>query len=408
MVNNALFILEVGKESLVTILRNCRVIDVKEGVARETSVKVQKGQIVELGESRDPGEDFIDLGGAYLLPGLITSHVHLGHVFPFNEMDPNESPALTVLRCYRRGVDALRAGITTVRTMSTRYGADIHLRTMIRNGWVEGPRIVSACRGISATGGHGSRIGALLADSPDEFRKRAREELVAGADHLKIFITGGISHREETFGEPQMTLEEMEAVVSVARSKNTYVVVHSGDSGAILKAVRAGVLSFEHGYLLDREAARAIRGSGGYLTPTLVVTRSANWMKEHRFEPWTIEKALDAAPDHLESARTAIREGVKILNGTDIPPGEKDEGVNIVVRECEYLVEAGLSPLGSIQTCTTNPAELMKLDKQIGKVEPGYQADLVATRENPLKDIHALRGIFFVMQSGKVIRQDHV
>jgi imidazolonepropionase-like amidohydrolase len=87
-------------------------------------------------------------------------------------------------------------------------------------------------------------------------------------------------------------------------------------------------------------------------------------MKEHRFEPWTIEKALDAAPDHLESARTAIREGVKILNGTDIPPGEKDEGVNIVVRECEHLVEAGLSPLGSMQTCTTNPAELMKLDKQ--------------------------------------------
>ncbi len=392
----------------MTILRNCRVIDVKEGVVRETSVKVEKGRIAELGEGRTPGEDFIDLEGAYLLPGLITSHVHLGHVFPFNEIDPNESPALTALRCYRRGVDALRAGITTVRTMSTRYGADIDLRTMIRKGWVEGPRIVSACRGISATGGHGSRIGALLADSPDEFRKKSREELVAGADHLKIFITGGISHREETFSEPQMTLEEMEAVVSVARSKNTYVVAHAGDSGAILRAVKAGVRSFEHGYLLDREAARAIRENGGYLCPTLVVTRTPNWMKEHRFEEWTIQKALEAGNDHLESARTAIREGVKILNGTDIPPGEMDEGVNIVVREMEYLVEAGLSPLGSIQTCTLHPAELMKIDQQIGKVELGTQADLVATRDNPLKDIRALRGIFFVMQSGRVIRRDHV
>jgi imidazolonepropionase-like amidohydrolase len=305
-------------------------------------------------------------------------------------------------------VDALLAGITTVRTMSTRYGADIDLQTMIPKGWVEGPRIISACRGISATGGHGSRIGALLADSPDEFRKKSREELVAGADHLKIFITGGISHREETFSEPQMTLEEMEAVVSVARSKNTYVVAHAGDSGAILRAVKAGVRSFEHGYLLDREAARAIRENGGYLCPTLVVTRTPNWMKEHRFEEWTIQKALEAGNDHLESARTAIREGVKILNGTDIPPGEMDEGVNIVVKEMESLVEAGLSPLGSIQTCTFHPAELMKIDKQIGKVEPGTQADLVATRDNPLKDIRALRGIFFVMQSGRVIRRDHV
>jgi imidazolonepropionase-like amidohydrolase len=130
-------------------------------------------------------------------------------------------------------------------------------------------------------------------------------------------------------------------------------------------------------------------------------------MREHRFEEWTIQKALEAGKDHLESIRTAIREGVKILNGTDIPPGDEDEGVNITVKEMEHYVDAGLSPVEAIQTSSLNGAELMGIDNQIGAVEPGYQADLIATRENPLKDIRALREIFFVMQSGKVIRWDH-
>lgn len=382
-------------------------VDVRRGLVKEASVAIEGGKIVSLGDLKNSESHSIDLEGAYLLPGLVNCHVHLGIVFPFNEFDPRESPAVTALRCLRRGMDALQAGVTTVRTVGTAYGADLFLRSMIQKGWVKGPRIVSAGSSISVTGGHGDNLGALLADGPDEFLKKAREELVSGANHLKIYITGGISHREETFDEPQMSLGEMKAVVSVARSKNTYVTAHAGESGPILKAVEAGVRCFEHGYLLGREAARAVRESRGYLCPTLVVTRSPNWMRENRFEEWTIQKALEAGNDHLESIRTAIREGVKILNGTDIPPGDEDEGVNVTVKEMEHYVDAGLSPLEAIQTSSLNGAELMGIGQQIGVVEPGTQADLIATRDNPLEDIRALRGIFFVMQSGSVIRWDH-
>lgn len=388
----------------MTILRHARAVDVRTGTIREAAVRVEGGRIAALDPRGSADAGGVDLEGAYLLPGLITCHTHLSIVFPFHETDQHESPAITALRCQRRGIDALRAGITTVRTVGELHRADIALRTMIRKGWAEGPRVVSGGRSISTTAGHGSGFGAILADGADEFRKAARQELAAGADHLKIFITGGIAHRGESFSEPQTSVEEMEAAVAVARSKNTYVCAHAGGSEPIVKAVNAGVRCFEHGYQVDRQAARAIRDAGGYLVPTLSVTRSATWMQEHRFEPWTIEKALAAGPDHLESIRIAVAEGVKIVNGTDVPPGDTSDGVSVAVREMEYMADAGLSPLESVRATTLRAAELLGLASEIGAVEPGYQADLIAVRENPLEDIRALRGIFFVMQAGRVIR----
>ena len=129
-------------------------------------------------------------------------------------------------------------------------------------------------------------------------------------------------------------------------------------------------------------------------------------MEAHGFEQWTIEKAIMAGGDHLESIRIAIQEGVQIINGTDAPPGDSDRGVNLTVKEIEHYVDAGLSNLAAIQASTLNCAELMGLAEEIGIVEPGYYADLIAVRENPLEDIQALRGIFFVMQAGRVIRRD--
>lgn len=126
----------------------------------------------------------------------------------------------------------------------------------------------------------------------------------------------------------------------------------------------------------------------------------------NRFEPWAMEKARDAASSHMESVRIAIQEGVRVVAGTDLPPGDTDEAGNVTVRELEFLVEAGLSPLEAIQASLVNGPTLMGIEGQVGTVQPGYQADLIAVRENPLEDIRALREIFFVMQSGKVIRWD--
>ncbi len=272
----------------MTTLCHCRIVDVRQGLIKEGSVTVEGDKIISADNHRVLDTDSIDIEGGYLLPGLINCHVHLGEVFPSSRNDPNEGSAIQVLRCLRRGMDALQAGITTVRSEGTRYGADIDLRTMIRRNWVEGPRIVSCRQSIQVTGGHGSEFGAVSADGPEDFLKKARSELFAGADHLKIFITGGIARRLEAFDHSQMTAEEIEAVVTAARGRNTYVSAHSGSPGPILEAVKAGVRSFEHGYIFDREAARSLRESASYLCPTLFVTRCSDWMQKNRFESWLI------------------------------------------------------------------------------------------------------------------------
>ncbi len=389
-------------------LGNARIVDVDTGAIQEGSVVIEGSRIAAVESTRRsaPGEDTIDLDGGYLLPGLVTCHTHLSIVFPFHRTDETESPATTVLRCRRRAREALRAGVTTVRTVGELHRADIALRESIRLGFAEGPRIVSGGKGLSVTGGHGRGFGAILVDGPEGFRRAAREEIAAGADHLKIFISGGIAHQEERLDEPQMSFDEMEAVVAVARSIDTYVCAHAGGPGAIRTAIDAGVVSFEHGYRLDRETCRRMKQAGCYLVPTLSVTRSPEWMRENGFEGWTIDKATSAAADHLDSVRLAVREGVRILNGTDMPPGDRNEGVNATVREMEHLAEAGMSPLQVLQASTWVAAELMKLDREIGRVAPGLMADLIAVRDNPVKDVRALEDIYFVMQSGRVVRYD--
>src|SRR4030042_5351970 len=176
---------------MVGVRENCRGIYVARGLIQETVVTIEKEKIVGFGDSEDR-EDVFDLEGAYLLPGLVNGHVHLGDVFPFSEVDPNEGKAVHVLRCLKRGIDALQAGITTVRTEGTRYGVDVDLRAMIRKGWAEGPRILAAREALRVTGGQGDDVGAVSADGAQEFQKRAREQFSAGADTLEIFITGGL------------------------------------------------------------------------------------------------------------------------------------------------------------------------------------------------------------------------
>lgn len=389
---------------MITLLRNCKVVDVRKGKVREGSITIQDDKILSV-DKRAGADRIIDLKGAYVLPGLISCHTHLSLVFPFHETKENESPAITALRCWRRGMDALNAGITTVRTVSEMHRADIDLRTMSRKGWVQAPRIYSAGKGISTTGGHGHGFGVLVADGPDEFRKAVRQEFTAGANHIKIFITGGIAQPSETFDESQMTFEEVKAAVEAAQAKNSYVCAHSGSPIPIQQAVRAGVKCFEHGYHMDSKTVRAMREAGCYLVPTLVVTRSPTWMKEHGFEDWTIKKALGAGADHLDSIKAAVREGVKIVNGTDLPPGDKEDGIAIVVKEMEYLIHAGLSNLGAIQASTIHPAELLGISRQLGAVESGLEADLIACQENPLSNIRALAQLNFVMQAGQLIRE---
>ena len=271
---------------------------------------------------------------------------------------------------------------------------------------MQGPRILAGGKSVGVSGGHGALFGLVGADGPDEFLKAARTELAFGADHVKIFITGGISASARLREESEMTKEEMEAVVRVARSRGTYVTAHAGGSEPILKAVEAGVTCFEHGYVLNRAAAKAIKEVEGYLVPTLDVTRSPVWMREHGTAEQGIERILSAANAHLEGIKTAIEEEVKLVNGTDIPPGDLNDGVNATVKEMEFLMDAGLSPIEVIRSSTIYAADLCRISDKVGLVKPGYVADLIAVPSNPISDLKTMRRIKFVMKGGQIIRDD--
>ncbi|MDA4128852.1 MAG: amidohydrolase family protein [Thaumarchaeota archaeon] len=393
------------------ILRNCNVVDVREGTIRpNVSIRVE-GKIIQSITPGSPtsGELTKDLSGAYVLPGLINAHVHLYVLSPIQAINPHENPAETALRCYSHASDALKAGVTTVRTVGELNRVDIALRSMITKGWVQGPRIVSAGRGVTPTGGHGAGL-ATEADGPDGFRRAAREDFAAGADHIKLFVSGGIANihdSRESLTEPQATLQEMEAAVSVASSKGTYVCAHATGSEIVEMAAEAGVRSFEHCYELNKDAVDAIRSVNGFLVPTLSVTSlPPEYRRKRGFSESTIDKMSAARPKHLESVRAAVRAGVKVVVGTDTPPGNTSEDVNVTVKETEFLVEAGMSPLEAVRSATLNAAELIMMEDRLGLVEPRYQADLVAMPSNPLEDIKNLRKIAFVMYDGQIIRDD--
>lgn len=387
-------------------LTDARVVNVVTGGIQDgVSVEISEGRIGAIQKHPGSGER-VNLGGRYLAPGLISVHTHLSVVYPFSATDENENPGLTVLRAYGRAQDALRAGVTTIRCVHELNQADLLLAEAARAGWADVPRIVGAGRAISTTGGHGDGHGSVLADGPEAFRQAALAELDAGCSHIKVFITGGIANLGETFDHPEMSLAEMQATVGAAADRDTYVVAHAGSSVAINRALDAGIRSFEHAYDLDQDTADRMAAEGVFLTPTLCVTRSQEWMRWKGFEEFQIETSLQVGPMHLASIRRAVAAGVTMVNGTDYPPGDPIGGTSVAVHEMGLMEGAGLHPQLALAGATSNAARLLGLESQIGTVEQGKIADLVAVDENPLSDVSAMRNISFVMQSGRVVRDD--
>lgn len=390
---------------------NANVVDTLTGdVLRRRAVETAAdGTVVQVAAALPPGQpeaDVVDLAGRWLLPGLITCHTHLSVVFPFSETDEAENPAVTAFRSATRAQEALRAGITTVRCVHEQNRADLLLRTAVQRGWFAAPRILGAGRAISTPGGHGQGAACAYASGEEEFYAAALAELAAGADHVKIFINGGLANTGEHYERPEMTDTEIRGAVRAAAEHDTYVVAHSGESSAIRAALAQGVRCFEHAYRLDDETAELLARPGIFVTPTLCVTRSESWMRASRFDEHSIQNALNAADDHLASIRRAIRAGVTIVNGTDIPPGDLVDGTPAVVHELLLTAEAGLPPLSCLQSVSVNAARVLGLADQIGQIRPGYAADFVAVDANPLEDLAAMRTISLVVQAGRVVRED--
>lgn len=353
--------------------------------------------------------DVIELGGAHVMPGLINMHVHLGLVLPGRDeyRMQFESEAALALRMAANARAALQAGVTTARLVGERRHADLALKASIAQGETPGPRIYAAGSGVICTGGHGhTRAGFLEADGPAGFRQLVRAQLKAGADLIKICISGGIAGAHEAIRDRQLTRDEMLAVMEVAHGRGRKVTAHAGPADVIREGIECGLDGVEHGYFLTEEVVRLMAERGTWLVPTINVSRCEEFFARIGAPDWMVRKALDAGKLHWAGFQMAIRAGVNIAFGTDMLPAEPYEGTTATVREMEFMAEAGMTPLQVIRAATVRAAEYLGAADQLGSIAPGKLADLVAMDGDPTASISALRRLRFVMKGGEVVRHD--
>ncbi len=398
-----------------TAIVNANVVNIDDGSATEDAVVlVEDERIAAIGSASEvsvpEGAEVIDAQGNWLIPGMMNMHVHFGLKLPGKMAAElaNETEAALALRVSAAALESLKAGVTTVRLPGDSRHVGLALKSSIEKGESHGPRIFSAGESLVITGGHGSEAGKTYADGPFELMKAARQQVSLGASWVKILISGGIATDGGGIAEALMTPAEIEAVVDAAHRFGAKVAAHSGSSAATEVAVDAGVDSIEHGYTLDRKVLRKMHKAGTWLVPTIVVSQPAT---EPFFErigspQWYLERRNSVGKLHWEMLRTAIEEEVNIGLGTDQLPHEPNDGTTATVREAQYYVEAGMTPLQSLRSATIETARMLGAESDIGSLEVGKYADIVAVSGDPVKDIKALRDIRLVMKGGTVYRNE--
>ena len=399
-----------------TLLTNCHVIpcDGRPPVA-DAAVLIE-GDTVQAVDRRDALDPLLrdlgdvrtlDLGGRWLMPGLMDMHVHLGLALP----GPGrlaaqlETDMELTIRAYRNALDALDVGVTFLRTVGDPRHVDLALKKAINAGQLRGPRIASAGRAVIITGGHGfTSEGCVEADGADGFRTATRAQLRVGADHIKLCITGGIAGEHEQIRDSQATFAEMQAACEAAHNAGKRVTAHAGSPTAIREGIKAGLDCIEHGYFLDDETIELMVKHGTYLVPTLSVSRCPDYMRERGCPQWMIDKSLRAGEDHMRAYQSALAAGVRIAMGTDMLPAEAYDGTLAVYREIEWMVEGGMRPEQALVASTATAAELCGVADRLGSIAPGKQADLVAVPASPFDDVRNLRQLDIVMKGGDLIR----
>ena len=392
------------------VLTNLRLIDGVDPAPQDgLAIVVRRGLIEAIVPADESPGEAIDLDGAHVMPGLINMHTHFSLSLPgaggdaVSALDPHEL-ALYMADGARR---TLLSGVTTVRCVAEKSGADFALRRAIEAGHVPGPRIFTAGRALCCTGGHGHDTDDTLeCDGADAFARGVRSQVKAGADLIKLMISGGIAGENEQITTPQLTREEMAAAISTAHAWGRKVTAHAGPSAIIAEAIELGLDCVEHGYELTPDVARLMAERDVALVPTLVVTRAGAFFDDLGVPTWMQERSLGAGPRHLQSYRYALDAGVEVLLGSDMPPFWDFEGTSAVVRELEHMQAGGLAASDAIRAATAGPARWLDADDRVGTIQPGRYADLIAMPEDPTAGMAALRGIHFVMKGGVVVRDD--
>lgn len=380
------------------VIENGKILDVKQGF-----ITLDNAQVINLRDS-------------FVLPGLMDMHVHLqGELGPNNDSDSlRASDADYLVKSIHFAKKTLLAGFTTVRDLGSKPEQIYALRDGIEKGLVVGPRVVAAGSSVAVTGGHGDvdgmnpdmlkmRTPETICDGAADCRRATRHAIKYGADVIKITSTGGVLSDTNTGTGQQMADDELKEVVETAHSLGRKVASHAHAAAGINAALRAGVDSIEHGSYADKNSIKLFKQSGAYLVPTLMAGDTVvDLAKNTTFMSAAIrEKAIRVGGDMTRNFTRAHKAGVKIAYGTD--SGVSPHGHN--AKEAWLMHETGMSVQDIIVSATINSADLIGKSAQLGTIEVGKYADIIATHGDPLKDVKELMDVDFVMKSGIVHKQ---
>jgi imidazolonepropionase-like amidohydrolase len=387
-----------------------------EGYLTNQTILVEDGRIVSItpGFTTPKKYPVIDLKKAFVLPGLIDSHVHItsengpeGRIKEFEDSDVDVAfdGAAFALK-------TLKAGFTTVQDVGGANDAVFGLRDAIARGAVPGPRLRASGAAVAITGGHGdingysARVmaaftGPSVCNGADDCRRAVRQQIKEGADLIKITATGGVLSNTAAGLEQQFSEEELKAIVEAAHAMGRKVTAHAHGKSGVDAALRAGVDSIEHGTYLDAESIALFKENGATLVPTVLAgVTVSGWTNEPWMPAPSRAKAAIVGPLMLDMLRRAKDGGVNVAFGTDT--GVSRHGDN--AQEFALMVEAGFTAEEAIRAATVVASEHVQMSKDIGTLEAGKYADLIAVTKDPLKNIKELESVDFVMKGGEIFK----
>lgn len=399
-----------------TLVRVGHLLDVRTGKFADNQTIVVAGDTIQSiapssSVPAQPGDNVVDLGQMYAMPGMIDVHTH---ITSNTEFDPYLELTGTNAKEAINGVvnarTTLLAGFTSIRNVGAGGFVDVDLRDAINAGQVPGPHMLVSGPPLGITGGHCDdnllpieyhQVGEGVADGIAAVQHKVRENIKYGVDLIKICATGGVLSKGDDPQAAQYTLEEMQAIVADAHRLGRKVAAHSHGAQGILWATQAGVDSIEHGSYINDEDIAAMKQHGTWLVPTLYLE---DWMiQSGHLPPFYEQKMKDVSAVAKANIKHAMQSGVKIALGTDAavyPHGLNAHELDV------YVNQLGMAPLAALQTTTINAADLMGWTAKTGTIEPGKWADIIAVDTNPLDDVRVLQHVKFVMKAGVVYKNE--
>jgi imidazolonepropionase-like amidohydrolase len=405
-----------------TYIQCGKLIDTKNGKVLTNKTIIVSGKIIKsiadgFINPTQPTDKVIDLKNKTVMPGWIDMHVHLEaetsptaylEEFTLNDAD-------IAFNAEGFGKATLMAGFTTVRDLGG-SGVNVSLRNAINAGKVIGPRIFTAEKALASTGGHADPTNGYRKDlmgnpgpnegvvnSLEDARQAVRQRYKNGADWIKITATGGVLSVAKSAGNPQFTQEEIEVIVSTAKDYGMKVAAHAHGDEGMQRAVRGGVKTIEHGTEMSDTTMDLMIKYNAYLVPTITAGKTVeeNAKKPNYYPAIVVPKALAIGPRIQGTFAKAYKKGVPIAFGTDA--GVFQHGLN--AREFVYMTEAGMPIMKALQAATITNAMLLDMEKQIGAIEAGFLADIVATNDDPTQNITTVNNVIFVMKDGVIYKQ---